>query len=92
MASLQRPLENQILNAHDLFLFARGLEKIHVEFCTHEEYFEEEVILKQRFESSITLPGTQKYHAFIPFSKTEIIAKIFSNAVDNPKPSKIMNL
>lgn len=35
-ASLQRPLDNQIVNARDLYLFAKGLEKINVEFCIGE--------------------------------------------------------
>lgn len=61
-------------------------------FCTHDEYTEEEAFLQRRFDKSITIPGTKKLYAVIPFSMTEIIAKSFSNANESPKPFKVMKL
>lgn len=89
-ASLQRPLDNQIVNARDLYLFAKGLEKINVEFCTQEEYSNEEQFLSPRFEKSFRLPGTQKLHSIIPASRTEIYGKIYSNDEEQYTPSKVM--
>lgn len=89
-ASLQRPYNNQILSAHDLYLFAKDLEKLHVDYCSYEEYNTEKHMLQERFENSITVPGTQKLHAIIPFNKSEIKAKIFSNDIDRLKPLKVI--
>ena len=37
-------------------------------YCTTEEYETELVALRQRFEQTRTIPGTQKMHSFIPQS------------------------
>lgn len=71
-------------------MFAESLDKIHVAFCTHEEYSVEEVFLKARFENSETIPGTQKFHTIIPISKTKVLAKTFSNSTHESKLYKIM--
>lgn len=88
-ASLKRPLNNQIVNAKDLYIFAQTLEKINVAFCDLEEYAKEEEFLRPRFNKAVTIPGTQTLHAFLPHSKTKIVAKIFSNDVDTPQPATI---
>lgn len=69
----------EIVNAKDLFEFAMSWNKIHVTLCTHEKYPEEETLLPERFDKSITISGTRSFYAVIPFTRTERITKIFSN-------------
>ena len=68
-ASLQRPDEDQILNAKKLYEFASN-EIAGMSFCyvTNDEYNEEEKFLQARFLKSKTVPGTQKYHCFKPLN------------------------
>lgn len=89
-ASLQRPLEKQIINATDLFEYAKSLPKINVSFSSKEEYGKEIEILESRFNKSIAIPGTKTLHAFLPFSKTEVITKVFSNSDESSEPIKII--
>ena len=80
-ASLQRPNEDQILNAKKLYEFASN-EIAGMSFCfvTNEEHNEEEKILQARFLKSKTLPGTQKYHCFKPLNTTMVEVKQYSAA------------
>ena len=84
-ASLQRPYDNQILTAQQLFDWAaKNITSVHFEFSTQEEYIETETFLEDRFYQAVTIKGTQKLHAFIPIesSKSKILAKHFSNATE----------
>ena len=64
-ASLQRPYENQIMEPKQLYEWAKSsLEGIHWSYVTTKEVEREEMLLRSRFASSITIPATQNYHAF----------------------------
>ena len=65
-------VDNQIMNGKDFLQYTKGLDKIYVAFHSQEEYAQEEIFLQKRFEKSIIIPGTQKLHALIPFSKNDI--------------------
>ena len=80
-ASLQRPLENQILTVNDMFQFCtqnRG-SKIKSFLTSAEEIEETEQQLTERFEGAKRIPGTRKYHKFLPVSETQMIMKVTLN-------------
>ncbi|KAL5497454.1 hypothetical protein EMCRGX_G013927 [Ephydatia muelleri] len=91
-ASLQRPNEDQILNAKKLYEFASN-EIAGMSFCfvTNEEHNEEEKILQARFLKSKTLPGTQKYHCFKPLNTTMVEVKQYSAAEQKYNKRKMKN-
>lgn len=78
-ASFQRPYNEQIMTPLQLFLWSKeNIPKIKFEYCTNEDYSEEESFLKYRFKEAETIRGTQQFHTLIPHSLTEIKCKIFS--------------
>ena len=80
-ASLQRPLENQILTVNDMFQFCtQNLGSKIKSFLTSAEEIEEtEQQLTERFEGAKRIPGTRKYPKFLPVSETQMIAHHISN-------------
>jgi hypothetical protein len=80
-ASLQRPYDDQILSAVQLYEWAqKNIPGIHFTYTTQAEHITSEIFLTERFEKSITIKGTQKFHAFIPESVTNLTVKYFSEA------------
>ena len=77
-ASLQRPYSNQILTAIDFFNYCR--ETISSIQCFFTSTAEVELVatnLEARFETALTVPGTQKHHFFAPLDNHHIqIAEI----------------
>ena len=78
-ASLQRPYEDQILTALDLFHFVESsLNGINAEFLTCVDWQTEEDLLRERFSIAKTVAGTQQLHGFKPLSKSILRAWEFS--------------
>ena len=78
-ASLQKPYNDQIMTPHQLFEWASEIiPSIHFEYCSLRDYEIEERNLQERFARSRTIPGTRKYHSFVPISKNKIRMKVFS--------------
>ena len=77
--SLQRPLNNQILN-YKSFLELCKAEIKHITFVGIDKLRMAEVhdSLKKRFESGNTIPGTKSNHHFTPNSTSEISYKLTS--------------
>ena len=53
-------------------------------YVSQEEYIETAIFLENRLSKSIAIQGAQKLHAFIPipFSKSKIKVKMFSNSTE----------
>ena len=66
-ASLQAPSKNLILTADALYQWAKkNLVETLVFFSPKENHVITAQELKSRFGSANTVPGTQKYHSFVP--------------------------
>ena len=79
-ASLQRPTDNQILSAEQLFTFATNeIHGMNFGYVDKKEY-EELELLEARFSQSKTIPGTQKFHCFKPISNSQIEVKPYSSS------------
>lgn len=79
-ASLQSPINNQILTSLQLYQWGRdNISSVIFIYVANDEFMQEEKILANRFEEAVTVTGTQSYHAFIPVSKTKIKTKIISD-------------
>lgn len=81
-ASLQRPYDQQIMTPKHLFEWAvQNISLISFKYSTIDDYWMEEKKLKDRFEQSRTIPGTQKLHSFIPLTTNTLCTKIYSNSL-----------
>ncbi len=81
-ASLQRPYNDQIMTARDLFHFAlENIPSVAVQFSSESDYEKEAGVLEQRFSIGRTVKGTQRLHAFFPVSATRLDCKDYSNSV-----------
>ena len=49
-------------------------------YVDNKEYEEEVQLLDARFSQSRTIPGTQRFHSFIPISKSIIEVKPYSSS------------
>lgn len=75
-ASLQRTVEGQILNAHDLFEFAsKNIKGIQMFFTPSSEVAANEDFLEKRYGNSIPIVGTRENHFFKPLDKRKILVK-----------------
>lgn len=52
-------------------------------YATDEDYFEAETLLQGRFCDLVPIPGTKKYHAFIPKDDRTICASEYSDQSEN---------
>ena len=78
-ASLQRPKDNQILSAEEMFKFCEAeIDGIVCTFIKSETVIEVRQQMQERYASANTLPGTRTYHQFIPLSHSKIGAKYVS--------------
>lgn len=79
-ASLQNPINNQILSPHQLFEWGtKNIPSVNFFYVPNQDYVQEEKILEKRFNEAITVTGTQKYHTFIPETKVKIKTKVISD-------------
>ena len=82
-ASLQRPYNDQIMTPRQLFDFGKeNIEGIFFLYSSTEEWLNEKTLLKERFDTASTIPGTQKLHSFLPISLSELQVKFVSNITD----------
>ena len=74
-ATLQRTIEKQILTPEHMFQFCEeNLSKeIKCFFVTTADLKDTEELLKYQFKDSRAIPGTQKYHIFVPLNKEELM-------------------
>ena len=80
-SSLQRPYTEQIITPRQLHDFACSTIKgMNFAFATIEEHRNEELLLRDRFSASRTVPGTQKPHYFRPILNTVVEVKRFSDS------------
>lgn len=91
-ASLARDYGNTITTPRELYDWAVKQSDIHItklNFCfiSNEQYAKMTDELEELYTYSHvkTIPGTQKFHSFVPISENQIEAKKFSNSKDNPK-------
>ena len=79
-ASLQRPLDNQIINMNDMFEFCKdNISGIHFICLSQEELKIARDELGVRFSNISPVRGTRSFHQFIPVSASQIATKIVSN-------------
>jgi hypothetical protein len=72
-ASLQRPLDHQILTPHDLYRWCTvSIQNIVFFFVDTSEFTEVNKEQEKRFSLSQTIPGTRSFHWFVPLSITEV--------------------
>lgn len=72
-ASLQRPLDNQILTPADLFAFCKeNVQGINFLFVTKEEIETTRLLQEKRFEKGQTVAGTRENHQFRPVTQSSI--------------------
>lgn len=89
-ASLAKEHEHPITNPKQLYDWAshrrENLDtKISFCFVTSEEYEKAENELSVIFDQTKSIPGTQKYHSFIPIGLDKVAVKIYSSSYDEPK-------
>ena len=78
-ASLQRPYEQQIMTPLQLFEWAsEKLPQIVFNYCSMQVYKEVEECLKERFQNSHTIPGTRRFHSFVPLSRDTLRVRVYS--------------
>ena len=87
-ASLQRPYHDQILSPLKLFQFVDShLKGINAKFVTTADWYSEEEILRERFQSAKTIAGTQKLHCFKPISKHSLRVSEYSDSEETREVS-----
>jgi hypothetical protein len=52
-------------------------------YATDTDYTDAEIMLKERFDDLVPIPGTKKYHAFIPKDERSIYASEYSDQSGN---------
>lgn len=75
-ASLQLPASKAITTPERLYEWAKSaLTETVVLYSSKEDLQTQREFLQQRFESAVTIPGTKKYHAFIPTINDDLIVR-----------------
>ena len=78
-ASLQRPMNDQILTVNAFFEFcSKNIKNINFGLETMQDHVKEANLLKERLLKAQTIKGTRKLHQIIPVSHTEVAVKQFS--------------
>ena len=85
-ASLQRTIEKQILTREHVSVLWRKLEEEKkFFFVTTADLKDAEELLKHQFKDSRVVPGTQKYHRFVPLNKEELMVHPISSGIGEKK-------
>ena len=86
-ASLQRTTERQILTPEDMFKFCEEYlsKTMKFFFVTASELKEVEHQIEHRFKDSRAIPGTQKFHRFVPINKEELMVYPISSGIGSRK-------
>lgn len=78
-ASLQRPVNDQILTPKQLYEWAKSnISALNVHYVSQEEYNEHSKLMEPRFIKAKTLKGTRKQHAIYPVETGVLKAKCYS--------------
>lgn len=90
-ASLQRTYSHQILTPKNMFIFCQKYlsKNIKYFYTTFKQIENEEKRLCERFNTSIQIPGTRKYHKFVPINESTI--KAFETSYDEVGVEKAVN-
>lgn len=79
-ASLQRPVENQILNPFDLFNFCnQHVAGIKFLYVPQEKIEGIRMVQEERFKDGHTISGTRENHQFVPMNNKQIRVSRVSN-------------
>ena len=79
-ASLQRPYNDQLMTPHDqLFDWAcSNIPAVYFGYCSEQDYEREKNSLGHRFQLSRKIPGTRKFHSFVPILDSTVQVKFYS--------------
>lgn len=81
LASLKRPLENQLTTPLDVYEWAKDtMPRITFIYSTNEEYENHTKFLKRRSDQAKQLPGSRSFHSFIPLDKKKISCRMVSKS------------
>ena len=79
-ASVQRPLDNQILSMEKMFEYCKSdIKGINFIKVSKEDIAPVRQTLSTRFESGKIIPGTRSFHHFSPLSEGEVTYKRVSD-------------
>ena len=82
-ASLQRPTENQITTAIELYEWARiSIMNIKFFFVKKEQINENSKLLNNKFKKLNIIKGTRSFHSFIPVNANKISVSVISASTD----------
>ena len=82
-ASLQATTGNHILNAKELFSWAKAnISGIEMLFVSTEEIEKCELVLEPRLDDAKTIAGTRSHHSFVPVSSVSLQIRRISADVD----------
>ncbi|KAG0716220.1 hypothetical protein GWK47_010226 [Chionoecetes opilio] len=84
MASLKRPVGNQILTAQAMFSFlteSKFTDKIKMFFVSSENVAEVASELVERYQEAQTVKGTQQFHRFVPQCDPIGVLKVYKLSV-----------
>lgn len=89
-ASLARDYGNTITTPQELYDWAvkqtdTSITKLNFCFISNDQYTKMSDELKELFSHVKTIPGTQKFHCFVPISQNIISTKRFSHSKETPK-------
>jgi hypothetical protein len=83
-AILQRPYEDQILTSFQLITGCKSnIKSTEFFFFTGEKRTKEVKLLERLYEAVIPIPGTQRFHSFLPKSKRVLLTKVFSQSKES---------
>ena len=78
-ASLQRPVNDQILTVHDMMKFCtENIKNIHFIFISKEEMSQVRKMQQHRYDSGRRIPGTRRFHHYKPSGLNSIQYKEIS--------------
>lgn len=82
-ASLQLPPSRSIISPMRLYDWAKSsLKQTAIYYCSKDDIERQRIFLQARFDSAATIPGTKKFHAFIP-KADGLLVKRTSSTVDS---------
>ncbi|KAL5509316.1 hypothetical protein EMCRGX_G004658 [Ephydatia muelleri] len=81
--SLQRPFTDQIQTPIQLYEWAKGaIKSVHFQFISTTKYEAEDLLLRKRLDSALTIVGTHSFHAYypIPNETNKLMVKVYSHS------------
>ena len=79
-----RPYEDQILISFQVFTWCKSnIKSTEFFFFTGEKHTKEGKLLEKLYQAVKPIPGAQKFHRFLPASKTVLLTKVFSQSKES---------